>query len=158
MANKVANISVTLKDHSKQTSVLSYRFDAGFWASVADFFTWDLSKHDEMKDLAEEYSNAKVLKTGKLDSQLYSIPQSFFGTVIEKGFDLVDQKAVMSFRDDKGGVHKMSLPAPKSTMFELVQKEGWRVTQVAGADIADKLSQALNVTLTFDNGYLDGNK
>jgi len=158
MANKVATISMTMKDHSKQTSTLAYHFDSGFWATVADFFTWDLSKHDEMKALGELYSHAKVLKTGKLDTQLYDIPQNFYGTVIEKGFDLVDQKAVMTFRDDKGGVHRMSLPAPKSTMFEVVQKEGWRVTQVAGADIADKLSQALNVTLTFEYGYLDGNK
>lgn len=160
MANKASRISVGVIDHSRQKSRLTYVFQGGFWASVADFFTWDLSKHAEMKTLVGTYSHAQVESTSKTDTNNYfdDIPDNFFGTIIEKGFDLVDQFAVMTFRDDKGGVHKMTMPAPKSSMFELVQGAGWRVTQTAGADIADKLSQALNVTLYFQQGYLDGKK
>lgn len=110
----------------------------------------------------QAYTNAKIV-----EARLW-VPQELTGMntpVEEIGFDLASTKAILTFYRSgqpagKPPVARMSWPAPKGSMFELVgarrgQKGGgYRVKSTVGLSFASLLSAQTNRTLTFSEGWL----
>lgn len=157
---RTTTVSVGLKDLTNQNGSLSYTFDRGWLAALADFLNWPNTKADALKDLAETYSNAKAVRSGIANATIYTLPAGFIdGPDIDKGFDTCDQKAVLSFRETAtGAARQMTIPAPKSSMFERKVDQGYRVIQATGDAIAASLTTILGIDLVFVSGYLDGQK
>jgi hypothetical protein len=153
-------ISVSLKDRVNQNGTISYSHERSFLAALADFFGFNATKVDDLKTLAETYSNAKAVSSGTTNKKQYSLPSGYIGSgVVDSGFDTCDQKAVMTFRDSSTGApHRVTIPAPKSSMFEHVLGAGYRVIQSVGDTVASELSSIVGNTLIFEAGWLIGKK
>lgn len=159
MANKKTTIGVTLRDHVNQTGTMSFSFDRGWLAALADFFGWTASKSDALKDFVESYSYAKCVRSGINNAMEYSMPTNFLKSAPMKGFDTIDQKAVITLRDTTSGApHTISIPAPKADIFEPELGQGQRVEPISGAAIAADFSTILGRTMVFEQGWLIGKK
>lgn len=159
MAVKTTTIGVTLRDNTNQTGTMSFSFDRGWLAALADFFGWTTTKSEALKDFVETYSYAKCVRSGINNALQYTMPNGFLGTVQNLGFDTVDQKAVVTLRDESTGAsHTISIPAPKEDIFESSFGNGVRVDRASGDAIAADFSTVLGKTLVFQEGWLIGKK
>lgn len=114
----------------------------------------------------QTYTNAAIVQ-----ARLW-VPQELTGlpaAATEKGFDLVSAKAIMTFSrtgqpNGKAAVSRLSWPAPKSTMFDLVSSKtgskagGYRVTSTAGNAFVTAIETAGNRDLAFHKGWLNVKK
>ena len=66
--------------------------------------------------------------------------------------DLVKDKALLTFRDATGRIVKITIPAPKASIFDNVLKGVRYVSQAVGTSVATDLSTATGKTLTFLQG------
>lgn len=157
---RTTTVSVTLKDRVNQSGSMSFTFERGFLAALGNFLGWDEAKADALMDFAANYSNAEVIRSGVANAKTYTLPPGFIGGPdIEKGFDLVDQKAVLVFRDeDSGASHIVTIPAPNEAMFISVLGEGLRVDPTMGATMAGELGPILGLSLVFEKGWHEGRK
>lgn len=153
-------ISVSLKDHVNQSAIMGYVHERSFLEALANFFGFTTTTADELKTFAETYSNAKVVKCATNNANDYQLPDGYLGSVgVDKGFDVVDHKAVCTFRDaSTGAAHTVSIPAAKSSLFIEVLGGGYRVDPVQGAQMAADLSAIVGNTLIFQEGWHVGKK
>lgn len=153
-------ISASLRDSMNQVSSISFSPEKSLLEALLGWIGFDTSKADELRTLAEKWSNAKCTKSGTTNNKTYSMPTDFLGTIgIDQGFDTVDQKAVCMFRNTSTGQSiRMTIPAPKSSMFEMTLEAGYRVTADKGAELAEDLSAIIGYTVIFESGWLIGKK
>lgn len=153
-------ISVSVKDRVNQNSAISYTHERGFLAALADFFGFNVTKVDDLAQFAADWSNALPVASGTTNKKTYALPNGYIGSgVVDQGFDTCDQKAVLMLRNTStGALHRLQIPAPKSSMFGQVLGAGYRVTPTAGAQIATELSAIYGITLMFEQGWLTGKK
>lgn len=153
-------ITVSLKDRVNQNSTISYSHERGFLEALADFFGFNVTKVDDLATFASKWSNAMPVSSGTTNKKEYTLPSGYIGSgVVDQGFDTCDQKAIMIFRNSATGAsHRLQIPAPKSSIFELRVDGGYRVKPASGADIATELSAIYGVTLIFIEGWLIGKK
>lgn len=137
-------VSCTVQDKAKQQRQVKY--DMG-----PTLVGWMIRKSDLLSDLLTEYSVGQVARLGDVFSDPVAIDDTAFVTA---PYMFTDQKAVITLRDSEGGHHKIEIPCPKASMFENVPEKGWRVTQAAGLDIAERLTDMGGYALTFVVGKL----
>ena len=150
-------VSVTMGDKTHQTANVSFEMNATWLSKLLD-----PTKRDELKAILEANSYAKAIKMTDSESDHGAYPpdtSSWWNLItgVNIGCDLVDQKAVMSFRETvSGDTHTLQLPAPLKSIFEYVDERGLRVKKSVGGAIAAKLSEIFGTTVQFMGGYHKG--
>jgi len=153
-------ITATMRDSMNQVSSLSFSPEKSLLQTLLGWIGFDTSKADDLKAIAEKYSNARCTGSGTTNKKTFTMPEDFLGTIdIDQGFDTVDQKAVCMFRNTGTGQSiRMSIPAPKSSLFTKTLEQGYRITPAIGAEIAADMSAILGYTVIFESGWLIGKK
>jgi hypothetical protein len=146
------NFSVQMMDWKKQKSTVTVKMGLSMTGGMSD-------KSDNLKKLLEKYSYAKAIRRQDSEFQTYAMPKKGWFQSIYKGFDLVDQKALIIMREKKtGDMRRFTIPAPKSGLFYYVEKAGLRVVQKKGDDIAEEYSKVAGVTCEFVEGWFKSKK
>jgi hypothetical protein len=145
------SVSLAIMDHDRNTTHMKLERDPG-WGILTGL----IDESDDLKKLVDSYSNCKAVRRADTEYQTYTAPdESFWTKFWEKGFDLVNEKALLIFRNPANGkMMKITLPGAKSSIFERVEgKKSLRVTQAVGSAFATKLSSITGVTWQFMKGY-----
>lgn len=110
----------------------------------------------------QAYTNAKII-----EARLW-VPQDLGDTMLaprtELGYDLAKSKAIITFYRSgqpagKPPVARLSWPAPRADMFELVaakrgeRQGGYRMKQTVGDSFASLITAQTNRTLTYSDGW-----
>ena len=152
-------VSVTMGDKTHQTANVSFEMNATWLSKLLD-----PTKRDELKAILEANSYAKAIKFSDTETEHGAYPadnSSWWNLLagVNIGCDLVDQKAVLSFRETvSGDVHTLQLPAPVKSMFEYVDGQGLRVKKAVGAAIATKLTEIFGTDVQFMGGHHKGKR
>jgi hypothetical protein len=144
-----------LKSTCVVTDVLGQRANVSVQFDPTIFGNW-VDKSDNIKDLLATYSDGTVTNRSDNMSHSYAVPAR--GTP-PHAYGTVDQKAVIIMKENwSGKQRRIEIPVPKPSMFYHVEEKGWRVTAVAGADIAAKITAMLPTgkSISFVSGWLKG--
>ena len=142
----------TVQDTGGQSCNVSIDFGTSIFGNWVD-------KSNELMALLDAYmvlEDAKVIR--RSDNMSHSENKDFkpTGAAPTTPYGTVDQKAIVIMKQQADGKQRrIEIPAPKASMFYRVegQEGGFRVTAVAGNDIAAKIT-ALGLSVTFVRGWL----